>query len=462
MYLFSDFLVLGCLFVNGLFIGYYYKFAYIYDNLWTHWYAVVGGVAALLLAGVWSFNKYRSKQYRFDNFFMIFYGLICSIISSCFMVTENVDISFYFGFVGAVIIFIPSFSFISLRSNERGLRPACIATGNTAYFSGLAIGFTVFNEIEPKLSAWLYLGMTLLIIVGLVANEVLQHYGVYNYKHSCDVAFNIMNEEKCLFLPPKSIFALFVGRDDFYFKRNLQWYVVAASIVLVLERTCVFSASFLQLAWSASSSYMGSQSLYGPFLLYSIGCGIGGLLLLRYTPKFIFLMFGMIKMTIIAAILGVYKEELTESCFVFICFYYISMGVYSSIALQMILECTPFLFTELVLAIFIALELFVSELLKYETKADNSTSLLIGMGISEMVLTLAAIVVVKVLLPKSTGLIDIRNKLLGIRKQKVLNEHSKIWYTNHFLQHNIQPEEVTKIKLDGNRIFQQYPKKDEN
>lgn len=300
------------------------------------------------------------------------------------------------------------------------------------------------------------------MLSGVVVNEVLQHLGVHNYKLSFDLAFNLLNEEKLVFLPNKSIYALFVGRDDYYVKRNRQWLIVGIAAVLVLERALLYSSSYMQLAWSSTFAYMGTQHLYGPFLLYMFGCILGCALLARYKAKLLYLMFGVIKITALSALLGVYVDNATEQCFYFLCFYYTCFGVYSSVAFQLLLECTPLLYTELALAVAYIMELLILEVLKYETLADDAWQELLGIGIFHILLTAVSIVLVCIFMPRSCGLIEMRNKLMGVRRRRPSTPpQTKLWNTNYFMYHDLQPDDVRCVRLDGNRVFQQYPKQSE-
>ncbi|XP_053947770.1 uncharacterized protein LOC128856493 [Anastrepha ludens] len=463
MYHFPDILVYLCLFESGCFFGYYGKYAYVYDNLWTHWCAVLGGIIVVALAGGLTLRKYMQRQYSYDHFYVIFYGLICFVISACFMLTDNLDICFYFGFIGIGTTLIPCYSYISIRSSSGGLRPARLALGNTLYFGGFTVGFSIFNEFEALYCGWIYMGITLFMLAGVVINEILQYFGLYDYKVSYDVALNLLNEEKLVFMPNKSIYALFMGRNDFFVTRNRQWLVVGFAAILVLERALIYSSSYLQLAWSSTFGYMGTQYLYGPCLLYTLGCAVGCILMVFYKPKLVYLMFGAIKITALSAILGVYVDNSTENCFYFLCFYYICIGVYSSVAFQLVLECTPLLYTELALAVAFAIELLVLEVLKYETKADDAWHELLGIGIFNILLTLVSIVLVLIFMPRSRGLIDMRNKLMGInRKKAVTAPQIGPWNTHFFMYHDLQPDDVKCVKLDGNRVYQQYPKESED
>ncbi|XP_050329992.1 uncharacterized protein LOC126759298 [Bactrocera neohumeralis] len=459
MYHFPDIFVFLCLFASGCFFGYYCKHAYVYDNLWVHWHALLGGVVAVALAGGLTLRKYLKRQQSYDHFYVIFYGLICYLISCCFMLTGNLNICFYFGFIGIGTTLIPCYSYISLRSSSRGLRPARIAFGNALHFAGFTVGFSVFNEFEPIYCGWIYLGISLFMLAGVVVNEVLQHLGVHNYKVSFDLAFNLLNEEKLVFLPNKAIYALFVGRDDYYVQRNRQWWVVGVAAVLMLERALLYLASYLQLAWSSTFAYMATQYLYGPYVLYTFGCALGSALMARYKPKLLYLMFGVIKITALSALLGVYDENATEQCFYFLCFYYTCIGVYSSVVFQLVLECTPLLYTELALAVAYVIELLVLEVLKYETLADDNWQELLGIGIFNILLTAACIGLVCIFVPRSRGLIEMRNKLMGVRRRRPSTPpQTKLWNTNYFVYHDLQPDDVRCVKLDGNRVFQQYPK----
>ena len=82
-------LVFACLFVSGFHFGYYCKYTYIYRSLWFNWYVLFGVLLGFILAAVWTLRKYMKKKYLFENFYIIFYGLICSIISAVFLATEN-------------------------------------------------------------------------------------------------------------------------------------------------------------------------------------------------------------------------------------------------------------------------------------------------------------------------------------------------------------------------------------
>jgi len=86
---FFHFLVLGCLWASGFSLGYYAKSAYVYDNLWPHWYALVGGVVALALTLGWTLRKHKRQQYSYDHYYIMFYGLLCSLMGSCFMLTKQ-------------------------------------------------------------------------------------------------------------------------------------------------------------------------------------------------------------------------------------------------------------------------------------------------------------------------------------------------------------------------------------
>lgn len=82
-------LALCCLWGSGLSLGYYLKSAFVYDNLWPHWYALVGGIMALALACGWTLRKRGKQCYSFDHFYIIFYGLLCSLLGSCFMLSRQ-------------------------------------------------------------------------------------------------------------------------------------------------------------------------------------------------------------------------------------------------------------------------------------------------------------------------------------------------------------------------------------
>ncbi|XP_075155102.1 uncharacterized protein LOC142228533 [Haematobia irritans] len=460
MYFFCDFLIFACLFVSGFHYGYYCKYVHGYDNVWDTWFSIVGVLLCILLAGAWLLRKYRKKKFLFENFYIIFYGLICSIISAIFLLTENVDISFYFIFGSMVIVYLPCYNYISLRVDLNGCRPARIAFGNAMYFGGLTTGFVIFDELQPKIAGWVIFGISLLAITGVIINEILQQCQCQDYKSSCDLVYNLLNEEKLIYAERKAIVSLFVGRDDYCLKRNIQWSVVAIAFIFIVERCCFYSWTYLELMKSSTEGYTHSGHLYLPYLLYTSGCILGSLLLLRYKPKLVYLMFGLIKITISAAILGVYSDSHTEDCFIFLCFYYICMGVYSSIGLQMLVEATPFLYTELTLAMAYSLEMIIMEILKFESINEDYWSALWIITTITMCLTAVCIVLVQLVLPESVGLIEIRNRLLGIHRQPVKSYDNRLWKNNFFLQMEI-PQSAVSVALDKNRVFYQYPALDD-
>ncbi|XP_037816981.1 uncharacterized protein LOC119607217 isoform X1 [Lucilia sericata] len=458
MYFFCDFLIFSCLFVSGFHFGYYCKYTYIYRSLWLNWFVLFGVLLCLLLAVGWTLRKHKKRKYLFENFYIVFYGLICSVISAVFLITENTDISFYFIFMSMVVIYLPCYNYISLRCDSHGSRPARIALGNTIYFAGLTAGFSIFNDMEPKRCAWVLFGISLFAIVCVIINEVLQQYRIQDYKSSCDLVFNLMNEEKLIYAPRKSVLTLFVGRDEYYFKRNIQWMVVGMSVVVTVERCCLYSMTYLTLMYRSTIGYTQSNYLYLPYLLYVSGCALGSLLMLRYKPKLIYLMFGLIKITIATAILGVYDDNFPEHCFILLCFYYICMGVYSSIGIQMLLECSPFLYTELTLAGSYTLELTLMEISKLEivNEDENEWTMLLVLSVTTIFLTICSICLIQLFLIDSVGLVEIRNRLLGIHRLPVKSYDNKLYKNNFFLQMEI-PSNVSSVVLENNRVFQQYP-----
>ena len=359
-----------------------------------------------------------------------------------------------------IVIYLPCYNFISLRCDSARLRPARVGFGNAMYFAGLTIGYSIFNDLETKRCAWVLFAISTFSIFGLIINEVLQQFRLQDYKCSYDLVFNLLNEEKLIFAPRKSILALFVGRDGYCFKRNIQWLAVGLTAILTLERCCIYSFTYLKLINLSSDHYIQSNHVYLPYLLYTSGCVLGSLLILRYKPKIIYLMFGLIKITIAVAILSIYNNDFLEDCFIFLCIYYITMGAYSSIGIQMVVEYTPFLYTELALITSYSLELIVTELLKFETLNEdineNDWMILMIMSAITICLTISGILLTQFFLIDSCGLIEIRNRLLGIRKLSVKSYDNKLFNNNFFLQMELPPN-MQCVVLDKNRIFQQYP-----
>ncbi|EDW50168.1 GM14466 [Drosophila sechellia] len=389
-----DLLVLVCLWASGFSLGYYAKSAYVYDNLWPHWYALVGGLVALALTLGWTLRKHKKQQYSYDHYYIIFYGLLCSLMGSCFMLTRQLAVSYYFSFVGLSVQYLAGFSYVSLRCDASGSRPARIALANSLYAGGMATGFVIFNEMEPQRSGLIALGINLLLLCLVCLNELLHHTGCINYKESRDLVFNLLNEEKMLYIP---------------------------------------------------------------FVLYSAGTSFGALLLMRYTPKLVYLLFGLIQITLIVALLCIYSDEQSEHCFLFLCLIYITMGVLSSQGIHWLLECSPFLHTELALAAGFVLQLCAMEGSKYESYATDTWIALIIVSVITQALTALAIPVVQWLQPHSASLVDVRNRLLGIRRQSLPPEQTQFWHTNHFLAHNKPANQLESVQLGRSRVFQQYP-----
>ncbi|XP_068142381.1 uncharacterized protein [Drosophila tropicalis] len=455
----ADLVVFACLWGSGLSLGFYMKSAYVYDNLWPHWYALVGGLMVLALALGWILRKHNRQQYSYDHYYIIFYGLLCSLMGSCFMLSRQLTVSYYFSFVGLSVLYLAGFSYVNLRSDASGMRPARIALANALHMCGLASGFVIFNEFEPQQCGLISMSVYLILLVLVCVNELLQHLGIHDYKQSKDLVFNLLNEERMVFLPRQAVLAQFVGRRDYQLLASRQWLVLLLGGLLVtLQRCCLlYSPVYLQLMWSSTAGYVQRSQLFTPFVLYAAGCVLGSLLLLRYTPKLVYLLFGVIKLTLIVALLCIWSEDQSEHCFLFLCLIYATMGVISSQALHWLLECSPFLYTELCVALGFVIQLGVMEAFKYETNVDDVWTNLLVSSLIALLLTTLAILVVEWLQPRSASLVDVRNRLMGIRRLSQPQEQTQFWHTNHFLVHNKQPHELQSVQLAKSRIFQQYP-----
>jgi len=294
----------------------------------------------------------------------------------------------------------------------------------------MATGFVVFNEMEPQRCGLIALGINLLLLCLVCLNELLHHTGCLNYKESRDLVFNLLNEEKMVFLPRQAVLAQFVDRRDYQLEESRQWLVLILGGSLVyLQKSCLlFSPTYMQLMWSSTVGYLQRTQLYIPFVLYSAGTTFGALLLMRYTPKLVYLLFGLIQMTLVVALLCIYNDEQSEHCFLFLCLIYVTMGVLSSQGIHWLLECSPFLYTELALATGFILQLAVLEGSKYESFAADPWIALLIVSIIILVLTALAIPVVQWLQPHSASLVDVRNRLLGIRRQSLPPEQTQFWW----------------------------------
>lgn len=358
------------------------------------------------------------------------------------------------------MVFVACFSYISLRSEASGLRPARIALGNASHACGVVSGFAIFNEFEPLRCGFITLGLHLLLLLFVCLNELLQHLGTHNYKLSRDLVFNLLNEERLVFLPRQAVLAQFVGRADYRLEASRQWLVLLlGGLVVVLQRSClIHSPVHLQLTWSATTGFVQRSQLYTPYALYAGGCGLSALLLLRYTPKLVYLLFGVIQLTLVVALLCIYDDDQPENCYLFLCLIWSSLGVLSSQALHWLLECSPFLYTELALAVGFVLQLAIMEGCKYEVDMTDVWTTLLVSSLCYLLLTLFSVLLVVWLQPRSASLVDVRNRLLGVRRLNLPAAQTQFWHTNQFLAHNKQPHELQSVQLDKTRIFQQYPK----
>lgn len=331
--------------------------------------------------------------------------------------------------------------------------------GNASHACGLVIGFVIFNEFEPQRCGLIELGINLLLLMFVLINELLQHLGVHNYKQSRDLVFNLLNEERLVFLPRQAILAQFVDRQDYRLQRSRQWLVLLlGGLVLVIQRCCLLhSPVHLQLMWTSTTVLMQGAQLFTPFALYAGGCALSALLLLRYTPKLLYLLMGVIQLTLVAALLCIYDEDQSEHSYLFLCLIYACVGMLSSQALHWLLECSPFLYAELSLAVGLVLQLAIMEASKYEVGVDNVWTALLASSLTYLLLTLLAIMLVLWLQPRSASLVDVRNRLLGIRRLNLPAAQTQFWHTNHFLAHNKQPHELQSVQLDKSRVFQQFP-----
>uniref|UniRef100_T1GAX0 Uncharacterized protein n=1 Tax=Megaselia scalaris TaxID=36166 RepID=T1GAX0_MEGSC len=58
----------------------------------VHWYALVSIAVSLILGAVLTVKKCRDRRYKFDHFYVIFYGMICYVISACFIISNHMAI----------------------------------------------------------------------------------------------------------------------------------------------------------------------------------------------------------------------------------------------------------------------------------------------------------------------------------------------------------------------------------
>lgn len=55
----------------------------------VHWYALVSIGISVVIGAVLTVKKCRDRRYKFDHFYVIFYGMICYVISACFVISNH-------------------------------------------------------------------------------------------------------------------------------------------------------------------------------------------------------------------------------------------------------------------------------------------------------------------------------------------------------------------------------------
>lgn len=49
----------------------------------------MAGIVVLVLAIGWTVRKHIKQRYSFDHYYIIFYGLLCSLLGSCFLLSKQ-------------------------------------------------------------------------------------------------------------------------------------------------------------------------------------------------------------------------------------------------------------------------------------------------------------------------------------------------------------------------------------
>ncbi|EDW33146.1 GL24637 [Drosophila persimilis] len=446
MFSMPDLLALACLWASGFSLGYYSKSAYVYDNLWPHWYALVGGAVTLALALGWTLRKHKRQKYSYDHYYVIFYGLLCSLMGSCFMLTKQLAVSYYFHFVGLSVV---------------------IALANALHACGLASGFVVFNEMEPQRCGLITLGIDLLLVsVVCLKRAAAAPWGCHKLTRSRrDPGLSTCWNERAewVFLPRQA-----AARNKFggvrtelpAAGRQAVAGLVLGGFLVVLQRSCPAPSSptYLQLMWSCHTGYVQRTQLFTPFVLYgrrlwSRGSAADALHPQAGVPPLwshpshadrgpaVHLQRG--------AVGALLPLPVPSS--------YATVGVPLQPGPPLAARVLALPLHGAGLATGFVLQLGILEGHKYEANVDDTWTALLAVSVVSLVLTSLAVPVVQWLQPYSASLVDVRNRLLGIRRLSSAAEQTQFWATNHFLAHNKPPHELQSVRLSKSRIFQQYP-----
>lgn len=338
---------------------------------------------------------------------------------------------------------IPAFTYLVIRTGRGKFRHSKVASANFLYFAGIAIACNTSHSLlktsEPAANissplsttsnGWLLLGLTSATITFIILNEILQLKKSYNYKKSRDHNWNSFNESRNLFEKDIDLRKKHQVKCSYLkLDANRRDVTIGVLILTVVEKTFYFCITFQVLGnvsfWNLCNPN-SNMILEASFIFYTGGCLAGIMFLALTLPKWIHLIFGLIKITSIIAILAIFNKNNLSGVGVFFAIYFSCIGVSSSIPYCSLLESFPFKSTEILFSFVYVMETAIVEALKYETWAYKDRGIfsenglqkdLLSLGISFSLFSIICIFVVQMYLPESAGLIEMRADLIGITR----------------------------------------------
>lgn len=293
-------------------------------------------------------------------------------------------------------------------------------------------------------NGWMLLGFTLGVTALIILNEILQLTKAYNYKKSRDHEWNSFNESMALFESENDIRRKHsVKFSSFKLDSNKQNVTIIMLMFTIVERVLFFCITFQILGnisfWNLCNGDGNmNMTVEAAYIFYAGGCFVGIILLAISMPKWIHLIFGLIKITATVAILAIFDINNLGGVGVFFAIYFACVGIFSSIPYCSLLESFPFKYTEVLFSFVYTLEIIIMESLKYETMAyknmkivlsDNLNKDLLGLGVSFSLFSVICILIVQMYLPNSGGLIEMRSDLIGITRVNFI-PRAKLWNYN--------------------------------
>ncbi|KAL5277630.1 hypothetical protein ACFFRR_002704 [Megaselia abdita] len=402
--------------------------------------------------------------------------MICYVISACFIISNHLEPAFYFGYAGQAIVIIPAYTYLVIRTGRGKFRHFRVALANFFFFTGIAIACNTSHSILlPNLppavpsplsqanNGYMLLGLTLATIAFIILNEILQLTKAYNYKKSRDHEWNSFNESMTLFENEKDLRQKHdIKYSSFKLDANRQNVTIIVLFLTLVERVFFFCITFQIIGnvsfWNLCNGDQNNKmTVESTFIFYAGGCFAGLIFLALALPKWVHLIFGLIKITATIAILAIFDQNNLGGVGVFFAIYFACIGVFSSIPYCSLLESFPFKYTEILFSFVYVFEVIIVEALKYETWAYKNKGIfvgdgvqkdLLGLGVSFSLFSVICIIVVQMYLPHSAGLIEMRSDLIGITRVNFI-PRSKLWNYNWNRSHS--PTSVIGNEVNFNR-----------